>query len=109
MKEISDLQKQILGNAGHVKFFTQQEFDEAMAVAQAEIMTVAIETTKRAIFIERQACADLVRDVANKEGKEHAIVLESLQRPFSTASPAKGNNHETLLLNHWVLYDAVHH
>ena len=67
MKEISDLQKQILGNAGHVKFFTQQEFDEAMAIAQAEIMTVAIETTKRAIFIERQACSDLVKELAAAE------------------------------------------
>ncbi len=89
MKEISDLQKQILGNAGHVKFFTQQEFDEAMAIAQAEIMTVAIETTKRAIFIERQACADLVRDVANKEGKEHALVLESIAEAILNRIPSQ--------------------
>ena len=46
----------------HVKFFTQQEFDDALTIAKAEIMTVAIETTKRAILIERQACADLAFD-----------------------------------------------
>ena len=48
MKEVSQLQRQILGQE-HVKFFTQQEFDEALVLARAEIMTVAIETTKREI------------------------------------------------------------
>lgn len=67
MKEISDLQKQILGNAGHVKFFTQQEFDESLAIAKAEIMTIAIETTKKAIFIERQACSEVVKELAEAE------------------------------------------
>lgn len=66
-KELSSLARQILGNSGAVKFFTQQEFDEALTLAQAEIMTVAIETTKKAIMIERQACSELVRSLADEE------------------------------------------
>lgn len=66
MKEMSQLQRQILGQE-HVKFFTQQEFDEALAFAKAEIMTVAIETTKRAIMIEREACAEVVQKLADDE------------------------------------------
>lgn len=66
-KELSGLARQILGNSGAVKFFTQQEFDAALTVAQAEIMAVAIETTKKAIFIERSACAELVKELADKE------------------------------------------
>jgi hypothetical protein len=52
--EVSQLARQILSGGGHVTLFTQQEFDKALAIAKAEIMTVAIETTKRAIFIERR-------------------------------------------------------
>ena len=66
-KELSGLARQILGTSGAVTFFTQQEFDAALAVAKAEIMTVAIETSKRAIMIERQACAELVLGLANDE------------------------------------------
>jgi hypothetical protein len=65
--EVSQLARQILSGGGHVTLFTQQEFDEALAIAKAEIMTVAIETTKRAIFIEREACADVVRNLADME------------------------------------------
>lgn len=64
--EMSQLQRQLLGQ-DHVKFFTQQEFDESLAFAKAEIMTVAIETTKKAIWIERQACSDVVKDLADAE------------------------------------------
>lgn len=41
-------------------FFTQDEFNKALAEAKAEIMAVAIDATKKAIFIERQACAEIV-------------------------------------------------
>ena len=58
-KKLSPLAKKLLGNAGHIDVFTQTEFDEALVLAKAEIMQVAIETTKQAIFIERQACAEL--------------------------------------------------
>lgn len=58
-KELSQLARQLLGDSNAVKFYTQQEFDEALALGKAEIMTVAIETTKRALFIEREECAKL--------------------------------------------------
>ena len=61
-KELSQLAKTILSGAGHITTFTQSEFDEALVLAKAEIMTVAIETTKTAIKIERNECAKIVRE-----------------------------------------------
>lgn len=58
-KELSQLARQILSGGGHVTMFTQAEFDEALALAKAEIMMVAIETTKQALVIERDECAKL--------------------------------------------------
>ena len=66
-KELSGLARQLLQTSGAQTFFTQAEFDDAIAVAQAEIMHIAVETTKKAIFIERQACADLVLELADTE------------------------------------------
>lgn len=66
-KELSPLARQLLGSAGAMPLFTQSEFDESLALAKAEIMQVAIETTKQAIFIERYACADLVDGLASEE------------------------------------------
>jgi len=67
MTELSNFQKNFLANSGHVQVWTQAEFDEALAVAKAEIMAVAIETTKTAILIEREACAELVERLADEE------------------------------------------
>jgi len=72
MKEMSQLQRQLLGQE-HVKLFTQQEFDDALAIAKAEIMTVAIETTKRAIMIEREECAKLADECVDIEKLGEAI------------------------------------
>ena len=66
-KELSPLARQLLGDNGHVKFYTQQEFDESLALAKAEIMTVAIQTSRQVIMIERQACAELVYKLAEQE------------------------------------------
>jgi len=66
-KEMSQLARQLLGGSGAVTFFTQQEFDDAITIAKAEIMTVAIETSKRAVFIERQACAEVCKRLAEQE------------------------------------------
>ena len=66
-KELSGLARQLLQTSGAQTFFTQAEFDDAIAIAQAEIMHIAVETTKKAIFIERQACADLVLELADTE------------------------------------------
>lgn len=63
MSELSNFQKQFLAGSGHVQVFTQKEFDEALTLAKAEIMTVAIETTKQAIFIEREECAKIAEQM----------------------------------------------
>jgi len=62
MTKMSQLQRQLLSGGGGVTLFTQQEFDEALALAKAEIMAVAIQTTKQAILIEREECAKIVEE-----------------------------------------------
>ncbi len=47
--------------------FTQNEFDKALTEAKAEIMSVAIQTTKQAMFLERRACAQMLLDMADAE------------------------------------------
>jgi len=47
--------------------FTQNEFDKALGEAKAEIMAVAIQTTKQAMFLERRACAQMLLDMADME------------------------------------------
>jgi hypothetical protein len=47
--------------------FTQLEFDKALSEAKAEIMAVAIQTTKQAMFLERRACAQMLLDMADAE------------------------------------------
>ena len=66
-KELSQLARQLLGNSNAVEFYTQQEFDESLAIAKAEIMTVAIQTSKQVIMIERQACAEVCKHLAEME------------------------------------------
>ena len=70
--EMSQLQRQLLGQE-HVKFYTQQEFDSALAIAKAEIMTVAIQTTKHALMIEREECAKLADECVDIEKLGDAI------------------------------------
>ena len=70
--EMSQLQRQLLGQ-DHVKFYTQQEFDASLAMAKAEIMTVAIQTTKQALFIEREACAEIARADGHAELAEKIL------------------------------------
>jgi hypothetical protein len=47
--------------------FTQDEFNKALSEAKAEIMAVAIQTTKQAMFLERRACAQMLMDMADME------------------------------------------
>ena len=47
--------------------FTQDEFNKALNEAKAEIMAVAIQTSKQAIAIERQACAEVCKRLAEQE------------------------------------------
>lgn len=50
--------------------YTQDEFNTALAEAKAEIMAIAIQTTKQAIQIERNACADLALQWSQEELSE---------------------------------------
>jgi hypothetical protein len=50
-----------------MKLFTQTEFDAALTEAKAEIMAIAIQTTKQAIAIEREECAKLADECVNIE------------------------------------------
>jgi hypothetical protein len=80
MSELSNFQKNFLAGSGHVEVFTQKEFDEALTLAKAEIMTVAIETTKQAIYIEREACADIVKEAGHAELAEKLLNRIPVQR-----------------------------
>lgn len=76
-KELSPLARQLLGNAGHIELFTQKEFDDALALAKAEIMQIAIETTKKALAIEREECAKIVDVMRNGlDGVDVPMVLD---------------------------------
>jgi hypothetical protein len=50
--------------------YTQNEFNEALGEAKAEIMAIAIQTSKQAIAIERNACADLALQWSQEELSE---------------------------------------
>ena len=77
MKELTDFQKKFFARGTGATLFTQEEFDEALAVARAEIMQIAIDTTKTAIAIEREECAKIV-DAMRKglEGVDVPMVLD---------------------------------
>ena len=49
--------------------FTQDEFNKALTEAKGEIMAVAIQTTKQAMFLERRACAQMLMDMADMENE----------------------------------------
>jgi hypothetical protein len=89
-KEVSQLARQLLGTSGAVTFFTQQEFDDAITIAKAEIMTVAIETSKRVILIEREACAELVKALASEEDEgEVATALKNAAEAILNRIPSQ--------------------
>ena len=49
--------------------FMQDEFNKALTEAKGEIMAVAIQTTKQAMFLERRACAQMLMDMADMENE----------------------------------------
>jgi len=87
---LSQLARQLLRSRGAVEFYTQQEFDAALAIAKAEIMTVAIQTSKQVIMIERQACSDLVRGLADAEDEgEVATALKNAAEAILDRIPSQ--------------------
>jgi hypothetical protein len=85
MKELTDFQKKFFARGTGATLFTQEEFDNALAVARAEIMQIAINTTKTAISIEREECAKLV-DVMRKglDGVDVPMVLDVALEQLAT-------------------------
>jgi hypothetical protein len=74
-KELSPLARQLLGHANVMPMFTQKEFDRELAQAKAEIMAIAIQTTRQAIAIEREECARLADEV-----EQHELAMAIRQR-----------------------------
>ena len=64
MSKMSDFQKQFLSAAPGMEVYTKKEFEAHLAIAKAEIMQVAIDTTKTAIAIERNECAKVCEAMA---------------------------------------------
>jgi hypothetical protein len=63
---MSDFQKSFLSRSG-MQVYTQKEFEEQLAVGKAQIMQIAIDTTKTAIAIERDECAKILDRLAEDE------------------------------------------
>ena len=61
-KDMSDFQKAFLAKGTQNTLFTQKEFDDALTFARAEIMAMAIEASKTAVVMEREACAKIVSE-----------------------------------------------
>lgn len=88
-KELSGLARQILGGSGAVDFYTQQEFDAALTIAKAEIMTVAIQTTKQALLIERDECAKILEAEMAEQDTAVRGVLEVLAERIRNRIPSQ--------------------
>jgi hypothetical protein len=71
--ELTDFQKRFFAQGIGQQLFTAKEFEDALAQSKAEIMAVAIQTTKQALLIERDACAEL----AEQDG--HAELAEKIR------------------------------
>lgn len=78
MAELSDFQKKFLAVGQGQQVYTQHEYDKAVAEAKAEIITVAIEATKYAISVEREACAVMADECVDIEELGAAIRARGL-------------------------------
>ena len=71
-------------------FFTQDEFNKALSEAKAEIMAVAIQTTKQAMFLERRACAEVCKHLAEMEDEgETSTALMNAAKMIMNRIPAQ--------------------
>lgn len=70
--------------------FTQDEFNKALTEAKGEIMAVAIQTTKQAMFLERRACAQMLTDMADlTENVEVATALREASNQLVNRIPVQ--------------------
>jgi hypothetical protein len=88
MVELSDFQKRfLLGGTGQT-LYTQKEFDESLAQAKA----IAIETSRKAVMIERQACAEVVSKLADMEDEgELCTALRNASEAILNRIPSQRN------------------
>ena len=70
---MNDFQKQFLARGTGSTLYTQKEFDDQLSIAKAQIMQVAISTTKTAIALEREECAKIA------DGMELPAVAEAIR------------------------------
>jgi len=66
-KPMSDFQRRFLARGTGQQLYTENEFNEKLSTKLAEIMAVSIRTSKTAVMIEREACAQLVDELATSE------------------------------------------
>lgn len=79
--ELSDFQKRfLLGQGAGQTLYTAKVFEEALAQAKAEIMAIAIQTSKQAIMIERDACAEILDKRADET---HDLTLAGALRDLA--------------------------
>ena len=90
MSEMSDFQRKFLAHGLGQKLWTQEEFDSHLAEAKAQIMAVAIETSRTAIMIEREACAELVDNLATQEDEgETCTALKNAAEKIRNRIPSQ--------------------
>jgi hypothetical protein len=65
--------------------FTQDEFNAALTEAKAEIMAVAIQSTKQAISIEREECAKIAHFMQLDEAKAAGADVTNFKSPIAEA------------------------
>jgi hypothetical protein len=87
--ELTDFQKRFFAQGTGQQLFTAKEFEDALAQAKAEIMAVAIQTTKQAIMIERQACAEILEEEMLEQDTAVRGVLEVLVERIRNRIPSQ--------------------
>jgi hypothetical protein len=90
MPDMSDFQKQFLSKGVGNELFTQKEFDDELALAKAEIMTMAIEASRTAVMMEREYCAQLVDKMADDEEEgEVCTAIRSVAEAIRNRIPSQ--------------------
>lgn len=87
--ELSDFQRKFLAQGTGQKLFTEVEFDQALAQAKAEIMAIAIQTSKQAIMIEREECARVLEEEMAEQDTAVRGVLETLAERIRNRIPSQ--------------------
>lgn len=87
--ELTDFQKRFFAQGTGQQLFTAKEFEDALAQAKAEIMAVAIQTSKQAIMIEREECARILEEEMAEQDTAVRGVLETLAERIRNRIPSQ--------------------